>query len=420
MQTSFQHDRRSFIGGSDAQIILGTDQAALLQLWREKRGEAEPRDLSKHLIVQLGKATEDLNWHWFETNSGHQVVDVQKHVRHPALRWMGATLDGRVDATGAVFEAKFMLPWSFSEEAAVEKYAPQLQHNVSVVAGRTAVLSVITGGGKWVGIEVPADPLYQYLIVTAERKFWRCVESGEPPTLFGVDPPKPRVEAVRVVDMSSSNAWSEFAAVFLRTRSAHLEHEAAKAELKSLVPADAQQAFGHGIKAKRSKSGAISSISSVRRPKMQRASESIGALAAALAKAQTLLTNPEKSLVATIREEGRHGREQTFRYAPLSSGLEIVRKVLGQNEIATVQTTSIDQPAGFVNLTTVLAHASGEWIASDWPVCSVSEIASPRRMGPHSPTREDTRFLRWSGLPARMISTRPTCGLPQATPVPSQ
>ncbi len=114
---------------------------------------------------------------------------------------------------------------------------------------------------------------------------------------------------------------------------------------------------------------------------MQRASESIGALAAALAKAQTLLTNPEKSLVATIREEGRHGREQTFRYAPLSSGLEIVRKVLGQHEIATVQTTSIDQPAGFVNLTTVLAHASGEWIASDWPVCPVSEIASPRRMG---------------------------------------
>ena len=114
---------------------------------------------------------------------------------------------------------------------------------------------------------------------------------------------------------------------------------------------------------------------------MQRASESIGALAAALARAQTLLTNPEKSLVATIREEGRHGRDQTFRYAPLSSGLDIVRKVLGQHEIATVQTTSIDQPAGFVNLTTVLAHASGEWIASDWPVCPVSDVASPRRMG---------------------------------------
>jgi predicted phage-related endonuclease len=128
---------------------------------------------------------------------------------------MAATLDGRVQSNEALFEAKFMLPWAFSEEAAVEKYAPQLQHNLWVVAGRIAVLSVITGGGKWVGIEVPADPLYQHLIVTAERKFWRCVESGEPPTLFGVEPPKPRVEAVRIVDMTSSNAWSEFSAVFL-------------------------------------------------------------------------------------------------------------------------------------------------------------------------------------------------------------
>ena len=250
--------RRHFVGGSDARIIMGQDEGALVRLWRQKRGETEPEDLSANLLVQLGSATEDVNRRWFEANSGHQVVDVQRHVRHPALHWMGATLDGRVEATGAVFESKFMLPWSFSEEAAVEKYAPQLQHSLWVVAGRTAVLSVITGGGKWVGIEVPADPLYQHLIVTAERKFWRCVESGEPPTLFGVDPPKPRVEAVRVVDMSSSNAWSEFAAVFLRTRSAHFEHEAAKAELKSLVPVDAQQAFGHGLRAKRSKSGALS------------------------------------------------------------------------------------------------------------------------------------------------------------------
>jgi hypothetical protein len=106
--------------------------------------------------------------------------------------------------------------------------------------------------------QVGSDPLYQHLIVTAERKFWRCVESGEPPALFGVEPPKPRVEAVRIVDMTSSNAWAEFATVFLRTRSAHLEHDAAKTELKGLVPEDAQQAFGHGIRARRSKSGAIS------------------------------------------------------------------------------------------------------------------------------------------------------------------
>ena len=248
--------RRYFIGGSDARIIMGQDEEALVRLWREKRGEAEPEDLSGNLLVQLGVATEDLNWRWFETNSGTGGRR-SKAVRHPALHWMAATLDGRVEATGAVFEAKFMLPWSFSEETAVEKYAPQLQHNLWVVAGRTAVLSVITGGGKWVGIEVPADPLYQHLIVTAERIFWRCVESGEPPTLFGVEPPKPRIAAVRIVDMSASNAWAEFAGTFTRTHPAFLEHERAKAELKGLVPEDAQQAIGHGVRAKRSKSGAI-------------------------------------------------------------------------------------------------------------------------------------------------------------------
>jgi hypothetical protein len=114
---------------------------------------------------------------------------------------------------------------------------------------------------------------------------------------------------------------------------------------------------------------------------MQRSSQSIASLAAALAKAQVELVNPEKSLVATIRSDRPRGAEQTFRYAPLSSGLEIVRKTLGHHEIATVQTTAIDQTAGIVNLTTVLAHASGEWIASDWPVCAISETATPHRMG---------------------------------------
>jgi hypothetical protein len=114
---------------------------------------------------------------------------------------------------------------------------------------------------------------------------------------------------------------------------------------------------------------------------MQRASESIACLAAALAKAQVELINPEKSLVATIRPNGRGDADHSFRYAPLSSGLDIVPKTLGQHEIATVQTTAIDQTAGIVNLTTVLAHSSGEWIASDWPVCAVSETATPHRMG---------------------------------------
>ncbi len=171
---------------------------------------------------------------------------------------MAATLDGRVDPGGAVFEAKFMLPWTFSEEAAAAKQMAQLQHNMWVANARSAVLSIITGGGKWVEMTLHADPLYQHLLLTAEKKFWRCVQSGDPPRLFGVEPPRPRLEAVRVVDMSASNSWAEFTATYRRTRPAHQEHEAAKADLKKLVPEDAKEAIGHGLRAKRSKSGAIS------------------------------------------------------------------------------------------------------------------------------------------------------------------
>jgi hypothetical protein len=149
---------------------------------------------------------------------------VQCRVKHPVIRWMAATLDGVVEQTGAVYEAKF----------------------------------IITGGGKWVEISIAADPLYQHLLLTAERKFWRCVTFGEPPRLFGLEPPRPRIEAVRIVDMGASNSWAEFATLFLSTRSAFLDHEKAKTELKGLMPEDAKEAFGHGIRAKRSKAGAVS------------------------------------------------------------------------------------------------------------------------------------------------------------------
>jgi predicted phage-related endonuclease len=254
-----QHiNRRVFIGGSDARIIMGSDEAALIRLWREKRGEAQPVDYSDNLIVQLGLTTELLNRRWFERTTGQVVTDVQSWVRHPVIGWMAATLDGVVQGSGAVFEAKFMLPWSFLEEAAAAKHMAQLQHNMWVTASRRAVLSIITGGGKWVEMTIPADPLYQHLLLTAERKFWRCVQSGEPPRLFGIDPPKPKIEAVRTVDMSGSNAWAEFANLYRQTRAAALDHERAKAELKALVPEDVKEATGHGLRAKRSKSGAVS------------------------------------------------------------------------------------------------------------------------------------------------------------------
>jgi predicted phage-related endonuclease len=253
----FMPDRRTFIGGSDARTIMGGDEAALLRLWREKRGEQEAEDLTGNLIVQLGVVTEHLNRHWYERHTHHVVTEVQRHVRHPVHRWMAATIDGKVEETGAVFEAKFMLPWSFSEEMAAQKYMPQLQHNMWVTQSKTAVLSIVTGGGKWVEMTLTADPLYQHLLLVAEKKFWRCVETGEPPRLFGVDPPKPRLPAVRVVDMSASNAWAEMAGIFRSTRDAYTAHERAKSELKALVPEDAKEASGHGIRARRSKAGAI-------------------------------------------------------------------------------------------------------------------------------------------------------------------
>jgi predicted phage-related endonuclease len=251
-------DRRSFIGGSDARAIMGDDEATLVRLWREKRGEAEPEDLSSNLIAQLGTVTEDLNRRWYERNTGNLIKNVQRRIHHPVNKWMAATLDGTIEGSGAVFEAKFMLPWTFSEEVAAEKHMAQLQHNMWVIQSRSAVLSIITGGGKWVEMTLHADPLYQHLLLTAEKKFWRCVMSGETPRLFGAEPPRPRLEAVRVVDMGASNSWAEFAATYRRTRPAHQEHEAAKADLKKLVPEDAKEAVGHGLRARRSKAGAIS------------------------------------------------------------------------------------------------------------------------------------------------------------------
>jgi hypothetical protein len=158
-----------------------------------------------------------------------------------------------VEGTEAVFEAKFMLPWSFSEEAAAEKYMAQLQHNMWVTHLRTSVLSIITGGGKWVEISILMDPLYLAVLVSAEKRFWRCVQSGEPPHLINAEPPRPLIETVRIVDMSTSNSWAEFAALFRNTREAFLDHERAKSELKALVPDDAKRrsAMGCGRSARR-------------------------------------------------------------------------------------------------------------------------------------------------------------------------
>ena len=151
---------------------------------------------------------------------------------------------------------------------------------------------------------------------------------------------------------------------------------------------------------------------------MHRSSENIGTIAAALAKAQAELINPEKSLVATVRSDGTGAAERSFRYAPLSSGLDIVRKTLSQHEIATVQTTAIDQTAAIVNLTTVLAHASGEWIASDWPVCALSEMKTPHRMGAALTYARRYALFTLVGIAGEDDIDAPDLALPPAPPDP--
>ena len=275
-----------------------------------------------------------------------------------------------------------MLPWSFSEEAAAEKHMAQLQHNMWVTNARSAALSIITGGGKWIEMTIPADALYQHFLITAERRFWRCVQTGETPRPYGIEPPRPRVEAVRIVDMSESNSWAELAGLYCATRSAFLDHERAKAELKALMPEDAKEATGHGVRAKRSKSGAVSF------DLLDQRGQPCSGLARPSGRSppRSLRRKPSSPIrrsrsIATIRASNPREKDQTFRYAALSSGLDIVRKALGGHEIATVQTTAIDKEAGLIRLTTTLAHSSGEWLSSEWPVCPIAETAAPRRMG---------------------------------------
>ena len=240
--TKPQESRRAFIGGSDARIIMGDDEAgpAPPLAGEARRGRARGpvrqsdrpargRDRAPQPALVRAQYRPGRDRGAAAGVPPRQTLDGGDHRRH-----------GRGDGRGVRGQVHAAV--DFSEEAAAEKHMAQLQHNMWVTASRTAVLSIITGGGKWVEMTIPADPLYQHLLLTAEKKFWRCVESGETPRLFGVEPPRPRVEAVRTVDMSGSNAWAEFADLYRLTRAAALDHDRAKAELKALVPEDAKEA----------------------------------------------------------------------------------------------------------------------------------------------------------------------------------
>ena len=248
-------ERRAFVGGSDANVILSGDGEKVVRLWREKRGEEEPAELSRVLPVMLGCWTEAFNRQWFEQLSGERVGSIGEHVACARRSWRRCTLDGVVEGSGALWEAKHTSAFARSDEV-LERYMPQLQHNMAVTGRERAVLSVIFGNHKYEMIEVASDWLYQLELLEAEEEFWDCVQTGKEPVPL-TPPPPPRPIGTREVCLEGNNAWASAAVDWLAHRDAAKKHASAVTSVKSLVEADVARAFGHGIEAKRSRSGAI-------------------------------------------------------------------------------------------------------------------------------------------------------------------
>lgn len=247
--------RKDALGGSDANTIMSGNEQRLLRLWKEKRGEAEPEDLSDNLAVQMGSFSEPLNVAWFEKNTGLavEVSDLPPCDKGPAF--MRCTLDGWIAEREAVFEAKHCGTRSTDAEI-FARYVPQLTHNCICTGAKVAFLSAFKGNGDWVEFEYLVDPDYAARLIAAEEAFWECVRTGKPPC---VEPAEPTPKPVGVVeyDMAGSNAWANFAGEYLETKLAADRHESARKELKLLVPDDASKCFGAGIEIRRDKRGAL-------------------------------------------------------------------------------------------------------------------------------------------------------------------
>ena len=262
-------------------------------------------------LCSSGNATEDLNRPGTSATPATRVTDVQRRVKHSAIPWMAATLDGVVEETERCSKPSSCCRGRSPRRRRQKSTWPSCSTTCGSHTCRTSVLSIITGGGKWVEITIPMDPLYLSVLVSAEKKFWRCVQSGEAPS-----PVQCRAAATtHRGHPHRGHELVEFLGGICRRVPQHaqafLDHERAKGELKALMPEDAKEAIGHGVRAKRSKSGAVSFDVLERWPMpctgpVNRSRR----LAAALAKAQAELVNPEKSLTATIRT-GRAGEGRT-------------------------------------------------------------------------------------------------------------
>lgn len=246
-------DRKGYIGGSDANIILSGDAARIARLVQEKRGEVEPEDLSRSLPVQLGIWTEQFNRHWYTIQTGQQVTGVDEVWTHREHTFIRARLDGFVG--DAVYEAKHVNPFG-DIEGVVQRYMPQLHHYMTVTGKRTAILSVLVGTQRWECFTVDYDPFYADLLLDAELQFWNNVQNGGDVTPVTAEAPKPRNAKLKI-DMTGHNEWAALADTWLSTNKAARDNTAAKDGLKKLIEDDVAEAFGHGVSIKRGAKGAL-------------------------------------------------------------------------------------------------------------------------------------------------------------------
>lgn len=250
-------NRLTSLGGSDANTIMSGDEERIMQLWREKRGEAQPECLDDVLPVVMGQFTEELNLYWYERQTGRVVTDEQSQIKHVEFPFMACTLDGMTtteDGTPAIFEAKHVNAFSNIDDV-VQRYMPQLHHNMAVKGVSKAVLSIFKGTQEYQSYEVEQDFLYTAQLIDAEKAFWACVQDGTPPCAVKVAAPAP--DRLRNVDMTGNNEWASLATDWAENAKAADKFEKAKKGIKTLVPDDAKTAFGHGISVSVAKNNAI-------------------------------------------------------------------------------------------------------------------------------------------------------------------
>lgn len=251
--------RRRFIGGSDANKIMSGDPDKILRLWREKRGEEESEDLSGSIPVMLGSFTEPFNVAWYEKVTGREVWARGDVLHSPAFSYMTVTLDGLTyteDGTKAIFEAKHVNAFSKIPDV-VQRYMPQLHHNMHCAQLDRAILCVLHGTTNQHIIDVRRDDWYMAQLIEAEREFWDSVMSGTNPPVAQQESAIDAIEAIRVVDMSNSNSWAVAANSWINSRPAARLFEQSIKDIKSLLEPDVRVAFGHGIRAVRHKNNAI-------------------------------------------------------------------------------------------------------------------------------------------------------------------